>query len=87
VSSQPAHHAGRNLSPQLRPGAIGGAVGSPMMGREIKAFCQGQIAHYKIPRHIRFVEAFPMTVTGKIQKFVMRAVMINELGLEETKTA
>jgi fatty-acyl-CoA synthase len=36
---------------------------------DIRAFCQGQIAHYKIPRHVRFVEEFPMTVTGKIQKF------------------
>ena len=49
---------------------------------EIRAFCQGQIAHYKIPRYIRFVDAFPMTVTGKIQKFVMREEMIAELDLK-----
>ena len=42
---------------------------------ELKAFCQGQIAHYKVPRYVRFVSAFPMTVTGKIQKFVMREEM------------
>ena len=54
---------------------------------EIKAFCQGQIAHYKIPRYIRFVDSFPMTVTGKIQKFAMREAMIRELGLREAKTA
>jgi fatty-acyl-CoA synthase len=54
---------------------------------EIKAFCQGQIAHYKIPRHIKFVDAFPMTVTGKIQKFLMREETIRELGLAEQKTA
>jgi fatty-acyl-CoA synthase len=54
---------------------------------EIKAFCQGQIAHYKIPRYIKFVDAFPMTVTGKIQKFLMREEMIRELGLAEQKTA
>lgn len=53
----------------------------------IKAFCRGQIAHYKIPRYIKFVTAFPMTVTGKIQKFVMREQMIAELGLQEDKTA
>jgi fatty-acyl-CoA synthase len=47
---------------------------------EIQAFCKGQIAHYKIPRHIRFVESFPMTVTGKAQKYVMRERMIRELG-------
>ncbi|WP_275935519.1 AMP-binding protein [Thermogemmatispora onikobensis] len=50
---------------------------------EIRAFCQGQIAHYKIPRYIKFVDGFPMTVTGKIQKFVMREQAIQELGLQE----
>jgi fatty-acyl-CoA synthase len=54
---------------------------------EIREFCQGQIAHYKIPRHIRFVEEFPMTVTGKVQKYLMREAMIEELGLAEQKTA
>jgi fatty-acyl-CoA synthase len=54
---------------------------------EIHAFCRGQIAHYKIPRYIRFVDAFPMTVTGKVQKFVMRETMIRELGIEVQKTA
>jgi fatty-acyl-CoA synthase len=54
---------------------------------EIIAFCRGQIAHYKAPRYVRFVDAFPMTVTGKIQKFEIRKAMIAELGLEEAKTA
>ena len=54
---------------------------------EVKAFCQGQIAHYKIPRYIKFVDAFPMTVTGKIQKFLMREETVRELGLSEQKTA
>ena len=54
---------------------------------EIREFCRGQIAHYKIPRHIRFVDGFPMTITGKIQKFVMRQESIAELGLAEIKTA
>ncbi len=45
---------------------------------EIKDFCAGQIAHYKVPRYVKFVEEFPMTVTGKIQKFVMRDKMVNE---------
>ncbi|MEM9063448.1 MAG: AMP-binding protein [Pseudomonadota bacterium] len=44
-------------------------------------FCQGQIAHFKVPRYIRFVDEFPMTVTGKPQKFVMRDRMVEELGL------
>ena len=48
---------------------------------DIRDFCQGQIAHYKIPRYIRFVDALPMTVTGKPQKFRMREAMVAELGL------
>ena len=50
---------------------------------EVVDFCRGQIAHYKIPRYVRFVDGFPMTVTGKIQKFEIRAAMIAELGLGE----
>jgi fatty-acyl-CoA synthase len=54
---------------------------------EIKAFCKDQIAHYKVPRYVRFVTELPMTVTGKAQKFVMRARMIEELGLSVARTA
>jgi len=54
---------------------------------EIKIFCKDKIAHYKVPDFVRFVDDFPMTVTGKIQKFIMREKMIDELGLEEQKTA
>lgn len=53
----------------------------------IKEFCRGQIAHYKIPRHVRFRDELPMTVTGKAQKFRMRDAMIEELGLEVAQTA
>ena len=54
---------------------------------EIRAFCQGQIAHYKVPRYVKFVDGFPMTVTGKIQKFLMRQQTIEELGLSVQETA
>ena len=54
---------------------------------EIKDFCKGNIAHYKVPRYVRFVSEFPMTVTGKLQKFIMREKMMEELGLEEQQTA
>ena len=54
---------------------------------EIREFCKGQIAHYKIPRYIEFVTEFPMTITGKIQKFVMREQTIKKLGLKAEKTA
>jgi len=54
---------------------------------ELREFCKGQIAHYKVPAYIRFVDDFPMTVTGKIQKFAMRDAMATDLGLEDAKTA
>jgi fatty-acyl-CoA synthase len=47
----------------------------------VKQFCRGQIAHYKIPRYVKFVDAFPMTVTGKVQKYKMRETAIEELEL------
>ena len=53
----------------------------------IRTFCREQIAHYKVPQHIRFVEQFPMTVTGKIQKYLMRQEMSQELAVSEEKTA
>ncbi|MDG2270466.1 MAG: AMP-binding protein, partial [Alphaproteobacteria bacterium] len=61
--------------------------GESATDEDIRDFCQGQIAHQKIPRYVKFVEEFPMTVTGKIQKFAMREAMIEELGLAEEKTA
>src|SRR5579862_7154976 len=62
-------------------------AGEHLDAEELRAFCQGQIAHFKIPRHIRFVTEFPMTVTGKVQKFVMREEMIAELDLRIAATA
>ena len=53
----------------------------------VKDYCKGQIAHYKVPRHVRFKPELPMTVTGKPQKFLMREAMVDELGLSEAKTA
>jgi fatty-acyl-CoA synthase len=54
---------------------------------EMRDFCKGQIAHYKIPRYVVFVDEFPMTVTGKVQKFVMREQTIETLKLREVETA
>ncbi|MEP6501970.1 MAG: AMP-binding protein, partial [Betaproteobacteria bacterium] len=54
---------------------------------DIRAFCREQIAHYKVPRYVRFVDELPMTVTGKAQKFVMRDRMIEELRLAAAATA
>jgi fatty-acyl-CoA synthase len=61
--------------------------GAKLDEEAVRAFCRGQIAHYKVPRYIRFVTGFPTTVTGKVQKFVMRETMIAEIGLEAVKTA
>ena len=47
----------------------------------MRAFCGGRLGHYKIPRYVMFVEEFPMTVTGKMQKFKMREESAQELGL------
>lgn len=52
----------------------------------IRGFCQGQIAHYKVPRYVHFVEPFPTTVTGKVQKYLMREQMMQLLNLSEQRT-
>jgi fatty-acyl-CoA synthase len=54
---------------------------------EVRAFCEGQIAHNKIPRYVEFVDEFPMTVTGKVQKFAMRDDVEKRRGLKAAKTA
>jgi fatty-acyl-CoA synthase len=59
---------------KLREGATVDAEG-------LRDFCRGRIAHFKVPRYIRFADDFPMTVTGKVQKFKMREIAVEELGL------
>ena len=54
---------------------------------EIRAFCEGKIAHFKIPRYIVFVDSFPLTVTGKVQKYILREEMSEKLGLAKAKSA
>jgi fatty-acyl-CoA synthase len=65
---------------RLRPG-------SELTGEEVRAYCTGKIAHYKVPRYVRFTQEFPMTVTGKVQKFKMREASIAELGLQAASQA
>jgi fatty-acyl-CoA synthase len=55
--------------------------GATVDAERLREFCQGKVAHYKIPRYVKLVDAFPMTVTGKVQKFKMREQAIDELGL------
>ena len=61
--------------------------GEQTTAEEVQEFCRGQIAHYKVPKYIRFVDELPMTVTGMVQKFVMRERMMRELQIKENKTA
>ena len=73
----------------LRRGADGlgrPAPGAALTEDEVKEFCRGQVAHYKVPRYVKFVDSFPMTVTGKVQKFKMRETAIDELGLGDAAT-
>jgi fatty-acyl-CoA synthase len=62
-------------------------AGEALTAEEVRAFCQGQIAHNKIPRYVEFVNEIPMTVTGKAQKFLMRAAVEQRLGLKKAETA
>jgi fatty-acyl-CoA synthase len=57
--------------------------GAALTADDVREFCRGQIAHYKIPRYVSFVDSFPMTVTGKIQKYKLREAAIEELGLQQ----
>ncbi len=61
--------------------------GGDLTAEQVREFCAGKIAHYKIPRYVRVTESFPMTVTGKVQKFKMRETSIAELGLEAASQA
>ena len=63
------------------------APGTTVTDEELADYCRGKIAHFKIPRYVKFVSAFPMTVTGKVRKVEMLAQSIAELGLAEVETA
>ena len=62
-------------------------AGETLTAAEVRAFCEGQIAHNKIPRYVEFVSEFPMTVTGKAQKFLMREAVERRLGLKAAESA
>ena len=58
-------------------------AGESATEHEIREFCRGKIAHFKVPQYLRFVDSFPMTVTGKVQKFKIRELEIRERDLEQ----
>ena len=78
----PDHRYGEELCVWIRR-----REGAALNEDEVIAFCRASIAHYKAPRYVRFVEEFPMTVTGKAQKYLMRHAMMEELAVAEEKTA
>jgi fatty-acyl-CoA synthase len=57
--------------------------GMALTVEEVQEFCRGQIAHYKVPRYVRFVDSFPLTVTGKVQKYVIRDQLCREMNLQQ----
>jgi fatty-acyl-CoA synthase len=61
---------------RLRPGA------KTLTAEAVRAFCEGKLAHYKIPRYVHVVDGFPMTVTGKVRKVEMREEAVKILGLQ-----
>ena len=73
---------GEELCAWVKPRA-----GNALTAEQVREFCIGKIAHYKVPRYVRFTDQFPMTVTGKVQKFKMRATSVEELGLEDGSQA
>src|SRR6202008_1743656 len=85
VIGVPSEKYGEEVMAWVRPRA-----GATLTSEALMEFCRGRIASYKIPRHWKFVDAFPMTVTGKIRKVEMREISVRELGLERaaaTQTA
>ena len=82
VFGVPDPHYGEEICAwiRLRPGA-------DVTEADIRSWCKDRITHFKVPRHVRFVDAFPMTVTGKARKHVMRDAMAAELGARQEETA
>ena len=78
VIGVPSERYGEEVMAWVRP-----REGASLTGEDLDAYCRGRIATYKIPRYWKFVDGFPMTVTGKVQKFRMREVAIGELGLQQ----
>ncbi len=78
----PDDKLGEQLAAWVRP-----REGSSLTEDEVKDFCRGRISHFKVPHYVRIVDDFPMTVTGKIQKYKMREAMCEELGLAAVETA
>ena len=83
VIGVPDERYGEELMAWIKPKAGSSLPSDPvMLHSQIKAYCDGKIAHFKVPRYVKLVDEFPMTITGKIRKVEMREVAVAELGLE-----
>jgi len=82
AAGQPNRSYGEELCAWIIP-----REGASLSEDEVREFCRGQIAHYEIWRYIEFVSSLPTTVTGKIQKYLIRNRMKDELRLDEERTA
>jgi fatty-acyl-CoA synthase len=83
VIGVPDERYGEELMAWIKPKAGSSLPSDPVtLHSQIKAYCDGKIAHFKVPRYVKLVDEFPMTVTGKIRKVEMREVAVAELGLE-----
>ena len=82
VFGVPDERYGEELAAWVIPRA-----GATVTAEELREHCRGRIAHFKVPRYVKLVDAFPMTVTGKVQKFKLREAAIAELGLERAARA
>jgi fatty-acyl-CoA synthase len=82
VIGVPDHKYGEEICAWVVP-----KPGATLTVEEVRAFCDGRIARYKIPRYVKLVDHFPLTVTGKVQKYLMREQMKRELGLVDERTA
>jgi fatty-acyl-CoA synthase len=82
VIGVPDHKYGEEICAWVVP-----KPGATLTAEEVRAFCEGRIARYKIPRYVKLVDGFPLTVTGKVQKYLMREQMKRELGLVDERTA
>jgi fatty-acyl-CoA synthase len=78
VIGVPSEKYGEEVMAWIKP-----REGAGLTEEQVTEYCRGRIASFKIPRYWKFVDAFPMTVTGKIQKFKMRETAVEELGLEK----
>ena len=87
TKAQPFNAESAETVPGFAHENLEGQIPSIATDEEIRVLCRGQIAHYKVPRYVRFVDSFPLTISGKVQKYLIREHMRSELNLTEERHA